>query len=115
MYKIDPGDFLPTFVVETNHKQQSSTDVPDYQYYWVPSDPRHFKVYYRHSDLSVDPPVFTQYDAILCTDYIEKQSALTVEEKAKLEAEISYVFKSYLLCPDVDSYILANSIFSSKM
>ena len=82
VYDIGPGDFLPAFVVYTNHKKSDDSDVPDYQYYWVPSDPRHFKVYYRYSDESVDPPEITDYDAILCTKYIEMQTSLSDTEKA---------------------------------
>ena len=47
VYNIGPGDFLPNFVVYTNHIQTEKSTIPSEQFYWTPSDPRFWDVYFE--------------------------------------------------------------------
>lgn len=48
----------------------------------------------------------TTVDAILCTDWITKQTSLNDDEKADLLSELNQDYLLYQLCPDIETYYL---------
>ena len=48
----------------------------------------------------------TTVDAILCTDWIAKQTSLNDDEKADLLSELNQDYLEYQLCPDIETYYL---------
>ena len=49
---------------------------------------------------------FTKVDAILCTDWIAKQTSLNNSEKVDLLTELNQDYLEYQLCPDIETYYL---------
>ena len=54
MYQIGPGDFLPNFVVFTDHINDGTSSIPTEKYYWQPLDQRYFDVYFETYEFDAD-------------------------------------------------------------
>ena len=53
VYEIGPTDFLPNFVVFTNHIQSDKGKIPSEKFYWQPADARYFDVYFETYEFDV--------------------------------------------------------------
>ena len=54
VYKIGPGDFLPNFVVFTDHINDGTSSIPTEKYYWQPSDQKYWDVYFETYEFDAD-------------------------------------------------------------
>ena len=105
VYTIGPGDFLPNFVVFTDHVQSESGTIPTEKYYWQPSDQRYWDVFFETYEFDADGNQSTQrIDAILCSEYVTQAEGLNPADEEMLRDEFEASDHSYQLCPDTDVY-----------
>ena len=108
VYEIGPTDFLPNFVVFTNHIQSDKGKIPSEKFYWQPADARYFDVYFETYEFDVDGNQSTKrIEAILCDQYVKRAEGLSPIDKEFLRSEFESSDHSYQLCPDIDIYLLS--------